>query len=382
VEQITGVAAKRIERIAHTLAELQPAVAFIGGAPLAQTNGLFHALAVNALNQLLGNVGQPGSVFFTPGYLKSELRILKSPDLASAKVLLLDDANPVFGAPKAWKVREALAAIPVMADLILPDHSFLESWVDSTPESGSIEAVTTTAAPVMKPLYSTRATADVLIEIAGKLETPVALPWKTAEEVAKSAGAGLGQPVGAANASAKAGASSAATSSRKYSEAAFDGDAATYPFHFLPYASLQFGDGSSAHLPWLQEMPDPLTSAMWSSWVEINPQTAERLQIGQGDLVDVTSSQGTVRAAVMIFPGIAPDIVAMPVGQGHETFTRHASGRGVNPIAILAPVAEPETGALAWAATRVKVTRVGDGDGRLIMFAGEMREHPHEGEIR
>jgi anaerobic selenocysteine-containing dehydrogenase len=121
---------------------------------------------------------------------------------------------------------------------------------------------------------------------------------------------------------------------------------------------------------------------MWSSWVEINPQTAERLQIGQGDLVDVTSSQGTVRAAVMIFPGIAPDIVAMPVGQGHETFTRHASGRGVNPIAILAPVAEPETGALAWAATRVKVTRVGDGDGRLIMFAGEMREHPHEGEIR
>jgi len=49
-----------------------------------------------------------------------------------------------------------------------------------------------------------------------------------------------------------------------------------------------------AHLPWLQEMPDPLTSAMWSSWLEINPQTAERLQLAQGDLVDVTSSQGTV----------------------------------------------------------------------------------------
>ena len=38
--------------------------------------------------------------------------------------------------------------------------------------------------------------------------------------------------------------------------------------------------------------------------------------------------------------------------------------------------------ALAWAATRVKITRAGDGDGRLIMFAGEMREHPHEGETR
>jgi hypothetical protein len=82
----------------------------------------------------------------------------------------------------------------------------------------------------------------------------------------------------------------------------------------------------------------------------------------------------------MIFPGIAPDVIAMPVGQGHENFTRYASKRGANPIAILAAKTEPETGSLAWAATRVKVTRVGDADGSLIMFAGEMREHPHEHE--
>ncbi len=45
--------------------------------------------------------------------------------------------------------------------------------------------MTTAAGPVMKPLYATRATADVLIDVAGKLKTPVTLPWKTAEEVAK-----------------------------------------------------------------------------------------------------------------------------------------------------------------------------------------------------
>ena len=384
VEPITGVAAKRIERLAHTLADLQPSVAFIGGAPLARTNGLFHALAVNALNALLGGVGQPGGIFFTPGNLKSEIRHLKSQDLSSAKVLLLDGANPVFGAPKAWKVREALAAVPFiasfgsflddtssLADLILPDHSFLESWVDSEPESGSIEAVTGNAGPVMKPLYSTRATADVLIEVAGKLKAPVSLPWKTAEDLAKSTATVGAQPP-----------APGLKSPAKFAEPVFDGDTASYPFHFLPYASLQFGDGSAAHLPWLQEMPDPLTSAMWSSWVEINPQTAERLQLAQGDLVDITSSQGTLRAPVMIFPGIAPDIVAMPVGQGHETFTRYASGRGVNPIGILAPVTELDTGTFAWASTRVKIARAGDNDRRLIMFAGEMREHPHEGEAR
>jgi molybdopterin-containing oxidoreductase family iron-sulfur binding subunit len=74
--------------------------------------------------------------------------------------------------------------------------------------------------------------------------------------------------------------------------------------------------------------------------------------------------------------------VAVPIGQGHDAFTRFASGRGVNPIAILAPVSEPASGALAWAATRVKIARAGDPDGRLIMFAGGMREKAHEGESR
>ncbi len=187
-------------------------------------------------------------------------------------------------------MREALDKIPFIAsfgsfiddtsafaDLILPDHSFLESWVDAQPESGSIEAVTTSAGPVMKPLYQTRATADVLLEAAGKLKKPVTLPWKTAEEVAKSVK--LAAPSELRPISNQAIAQSAVTICRAVSSA---GDAAQFPFHFLPYASQAFLDGSTAHLPWLQELPDPITSAMWSSWVEINPQTAERLGIGAG----------------------------------------------------------------------------------------------------
>src|SRR5262249_61092649 len=116
--------------------------------------------------------------------------------------------------------------------------------------------------------------------------------------------------------------------------------------------------------------------------VDIQPGAAARLQIRQDDLVDVTSPHGVVRAPAMIFPAIAPDLIAMPVGQGHGTFTQYASGRGVNPLAILAPLPVDQTGSLAWAATRVKVARAGDADRSLSMFAGEMREHPHEGETR
>jgi anaerobic selenocysteine-containing dehydrogenase len=163
----------------------------------------------------------------------------------------------------------------------------------------------------------------------------------------------------------------------------FAGAAADFPFYFLPYVSQSFGDGSLAHLPWLQELPDVLTSAMWSSWVEINPKTGDRLGIKQGDLVEIASQQGSVRAAAVLSPGIAPDMVAMPVGQGHENFTRFASGRGANPLSILAPLTEPETGSLAWAATRVKISRAGGPEqAKLVLFGGGMSGFPHEEQPR
>jgi anaerobic selenocysteine-containing dehydrogenase len=422
VEKVTGVAASRVERLARQFADTRPAIAIIGGPPLAHTNGLLSALAVNALNALVGSVEQPGGLSFTP-----QLNLpaaAKLPNVAvppprpldrfaadilsggapAPQVLLVDGANPVYTAPRAWKVREAFDKIPfiasfgsfldetsILADLILPDHTFLESWAEAVPESGAATAVASVAPPVMSPLHQTRATADVLLDIGRRLRRPLALPWQTFDEMlaatfsalpAATAGADTwtdAQEKGGWWGTLPAGLAAAAiatpaTRPIAFAEPQFDGDAREYPFHFLPYASSAFLDGSLAHLPWLQEMPDPLTSAMWSSWAEINPATAARLGIGQGDVIEIASAHGTVRTAAMISPGIAPDLLAMPVGQGHQTFTRYASGRGENPVSLLAPVTEPTTGALAWAATRVRVSRIGEPDGRLIMFAGGFRE--------
>jgi anaerobic selenocysteine-containing dehydrogenase len=328
-------------------------------------------------------------------------------------VLLVDGANPVFTTPRMWRVREAFEKVPyiasfssfldetaVLADLILPDHSFLESWAESVPESGSMMAVASVAPAVMRPLRQTRAAGDVLLEVARRLRRPLNLPWQTFDEMLAATFAALPSttpdvdtwtdaqarggwwgtlPAGLAAPAASGATAGAAASPAVFAEPQFDGDAQQYPLHFLPYPSSAFLDGSLAHLPWLQEMPDPLTSAMWSSWVEINPATAERLGIEEGDVVEIASAQGAIRAAAVIFPGIATDLVAMPVGQGHRTFTRYASGRGENPIDLLAPVTDSATGALAWAATRVRISRVGDPDGRLILFAGGMREHLEHG---
>ena len=73
----------------------------------------------------------------------------------------------------------------------------------------------------------------------------------------------------------------------------------------------------------------------------------------------------------------------MPMYHENDNFTRFATGRGANPLSILAPLTEPETGSLAWAATRVKLARAGGPErGQLILFSGGTSQFPHEPEPR
>lgn len=422
----TGVTPETIRGLALQLAAHSPSVAIVGGAPLAQTNGLFTALAVNALNALLGSVGQPGGLQFTPqlasigsaapaqpksntpnasGNIRTLAQQILTGKPKPVGAVLIHQANPVFAAPPDWRVKEALARVPFiatfgsfidetsgLADLVLPDHSYLESWVDDVPESGATVAAVSLAPPALKPLHNTRATPDVLLDLAHRLGglSAKTLPWKTYEEMLQAAYSPLRRLPGSVNAAtdddfwskvqelggwwsagpvpeAKTAPADKRIEPIKDQEPEFDGSAQEFPFHFLPFASQQFFDGRHAHLPWLQEMPDLLSTSMWGSWVELNPSTAQRLEIGQGDLVEVSSAHGTLRAPVVLSPGLAPDVVAMPVGQGHEQYGRYASGRGANPIAILGTKTEPETESLAWAATRVKVRRIGSG--KLCLFS-------------
>jgi anaerobic selenocysteine-containing dehydrogenase len=472
VERETGVPAGTIVRIAREFSGQGPlAAAIIGGSPLAQTNGLFNAVAVNALQSLVprGSVDTPGVIGFmprpplpstftsTPGVNKSAGAFQVAALAAQVRTvqphpveaLLLYEANPVFAMPPGFGVRQALEQIPfiasfgsfidetsVLADLILPDRSPLESWLDAVPESGVLErrepaflgtgAVASLAPPAVRPLYDTRSMPDVLLEVTHQLggKLGAALPWGTFEEMLRAAfieirgsapalarpAAGQatttlpGQtPTPAKTPAANAGHADAEEFWKHVQEQGgwwgagfkgpaqtlptgplpslvgpgkpeFDGDLGSFPFHFLPYPSPAFFDGSTAHLPWMQELPDALSTAMWSTWVEINPQAADGLGIQQGDLVEVASQHGKLQAPALLYPGIAPDVIAMPVGQGHEHFTRYARGRGANPISILAPVTEESVGALAWAATRVRIRRLGPGQGQLILFAGAMRE--------
>src|SRR5439155_13007391 len=179
------------------------------------------------------------------------------------QILLLSDANPVFGTPAAWRVKEALLKVPyiasfgsfidetsILADLLLPDHSFLESWVDHVPESGTTKTVASVAAPAMKPLHETRAMPDVLLEVAGKLNPPLPppFPWQTFDQMlqagfgdnwakAQEQGGIWSEPPANPAPAAAAGPAGPAAKPVALDEPKFEGAENQYPFHFLPYAS-------------------------------------------------------------------------------------------------------------------------------------------------
>ena len=431
VEQQSGVSRATIVRIAHEAADNSPSVALIGDAPAAHTNGLFNARAANALNALLGSVGKPGGINFSPAVglrgterlrSKAELSRMEgpgsipiydavSPGTKPPQVLLLHDANLVFSTPAGQQPREMIEKAgfiasfssfiddtSAFADLILPDHSPLESWLDDAPESGSMHTVVSLAPPSMAPLHNTRSMPDVLLDLAQQLGGNVAkaLPWKTYDEALQAAFTNLYNEKGKQSAKdadefwskaqtqggwwsaneKPAPAGKAIPYPKLNPNPEFDGNADSFPFYFQPFASQMFYDGSLAHLPWMQEAPDPLSSVMWGTWVEINNRTAEKLGVKMGDTVEVASAHGKLQAPALVTPAIAPDVIAMPLGQGHENFTRYATGRGANPISILAPTTVEGTGSLAWAATRVRISRVGEG--KIVMFGASMEETPQD----
>lgn len=406
IATLSGVPLDRLEELARTFARFQRPLALPGGGLAGHTNAAAAMMAVMALNALMGQAAGPDSpILLTPAPADPAFAGAAASRFADVKALiermssgaidvLFVAGNPIYELPVATKFAEAMARVPfvasfsylvdetaVYADLVLPNNTYLESWGYQIVTPPGDRPAISSQQPVVTPLYDTRQTSDVFLDLAQRVSdaTKKALPWPntvafmkemTAKLVGKDAlygaktaenvWAGFRQyggwwPQNEARTQAKQVAAPAAANVPRPKP---EGDPGQYPFILYPYPSTLLGDGRGADQPWLQEGPDPITTASWGTWVEINPKTAAEMGLKRDDVVKVISPHGTIEAIVYTHIGIRPDVAAIPLGQGHSNYGRYANQRGANVLAILAPVVA-ESGDLAWAATRVRIEKTG-----------------------
>ncbi|UCC63839.1 MAG: molybdopterin-dependent oxidoreductase, partial [Anaerolineae bacterium] len=325
------------------------------------------------------------------------------------QALLVHGANPAYKLPEKARFVEALARVPfvasfapivdetaVQADLILPDRTYLESWGYDVASPAFELPVVGSQQPVVTPVFDSRSTADVLLTIARGIPAAAqALPW--ADEVAflkevvgqLSAGAAGGsglevlwsrflQHGGWWPNSAPAATLPLSTASKpiQVTPPQFQGDEQEYPYFLHLYLSNLLDDGRGASQPWLQGSPDPMTTISWQTWVELHPDTAQKLGVKDGDIVQVTSPEGELEAPVCVYPAIRPDTIAIPLGQGHTDCGRYARGRGSNPMQLVGTGTDATGNSLAWSALRVKVRPTGE---KVALALFENKEGVTEG---
>ncbi|MHB8777317.1 MAG: molybdopterin-containing oxidoreductase family protein [Anaerolineales bacterium] len=466
VEQITGVPATTIARLAGEFASNKPALALLpgkGGLLNGGFGGVYAAMAVHILNALVGSIESEGGVM-TQRYmpcvdypklpndsvaskgLKTERldgagskfplgrnayqavadQILEG---ASVEALFLYDANPVFETPGGKRFADAFKKVPFvvsfssfmdesaeLADLILPEPTFLERWGDDHIEGLGYPGISLYQ-PVIEPLYDTMNTGDFFLKVAEAIGGTIAkaFAWKSYEEVLqfrlKDIGADwetfkelgvwfvpgyrfakrgspkwLSEVVGADRLNtprdgyfdlysrelncflgkmkkdelAALGITTTGdgASLPHYEATAFAGDEANYPFTLNVITLMSLGSRSdAANMPTLQEISGMTVGETWNSWLEMNPESARRLGLVDKDRVNVESPFGKISTKVRVVAALHPDVVNLPFNQGHTAVGRFAKGRGVNGLELLNPASEPLTGLAAFTNTRVKVSK-------------------------
>ena len=316
-------------------------------------------------------------------------------------------ANPVhsmpaaFGFADAWKkagFRVSFTNVPdettELADLILPDHHGLESWGDAelTPNVLHLQQ------PGMDPVFDSRQTADVLIQVAQKDQALAArYGFKGYREWL--VGRFPGGETAHTQALAKGVASGSALRSdrRPATVAPARGSApaiaqAPGKFFLVVNPSPLLGTGAGANKPWLLELADPVTKISYQNWVEMHPMAAKDLGVKTGDEVTVTVGNKSLTVPAYVWLGIRPDTIAMQLGLGHASmagttydpdtdkkipyfsgYGRYAQDVGVRVDTLLGAV-ENAAGAPAYTIAKATVTATGN-EVDLVSTEGSARQH-------
>ncbi|HXH96111.1 MAG TPA: molybdopterin-dependent oxidoreductase [Gaiellaceae bacterium] len=350
------------------------------------------------------------------------------------EVLLTYHSNPVWNMPAQQKVRQAIESFDYVisidvvvnetteyADLILPDHTYLESTVAFMCEPPAVRGLVLRQAAI-EPMYDSRDATEILIDIAERCgfldvwngflsmllgltarpdlvlepdrrysndeimdrvcratyDDEHDLAWfkehghmvkeKTASEaylpydglripfyyeVIKSAGDQLREDFADTGYEWD---TSNYVALPSWRDGPIHGEDAEYPLYAITFKTAETNFAENMSIPLIDRVT---AGAAQTRGVLLNPRTAERLGLDEGDAIAVVSRFGRVEGDVALSEGVHPDVVAVS-----NAITRPIGGRKGTHFNALLP-AELEytdtfSGALESVA-RVRVEKVREG---------------------
>ena len=417
-----GIDATRIERLAAELSRAERPLVMVGGSALDGGNGVAAGAAGLALNALLGAVGREGGVFAGVDF-GFEDRVAGDAEATvppaalgdrlagsgESSVLVVSEADPLHAMPGFESVMGGVGTVialsaffddtTLQADLVLPIQTDLERFQAVEPDPVRGIPALLIASPTVAPRGEARHPGDVALALAAAAGS--ALPWPGFQEAVEAslsdaftATRADAEGAGALPASLITGALNARQFVRRTTDAGglvgtaemrrapvrpaqVDGEGApaglpdpasmaapaapagVESFTLIPFESVKLGDGRGANRPWLQELPDPLSTVMWGSWAEVATEDADRLGIHTGDIVRLTGTAAEIDLPAIVLPTVRPGCLGVPVGGGHADYGRYARGRGVNVNALLTADRQVAgVGAFARGGVRVRVERL------------------------
>jgi len=401
----TGCSRQTLYALAKHFSRARKPLALAGGMGAQSTAA---AVAANLLNTFI-----PGSAELIDLEAQAAVSAVVSADAIKdltgrmrnreVDLLLINQTNPVFSLPPSLGFPEDMKEVPFVvsfsstldetsayAHLILPANTPLESWGDYAPRKDILGLLQ----PVMGTLYNTRHLGDILLTTGKKLSNENRFPWhdfygllrdtwehKTAKNTTPAQTWEEAMQRGGLWADNSSPAPAVSQNAFQYSFPPPDLSPNTpETVCFITYPTIQFFDGRGANRPWLQELPDPLTQVTWGNWFEIHPDTAQKLSIKDGDLVNLQSPHGTVEAPAYVHHGISPGTVAMPLGQGHTNYGRFADNRSHNPLNVLPGEPDPSSKGIILALSGVTLTKkdaavkLAHTDGSRYQFKRELAQ--------
>ncbi|WP_428026360.1 molybdopterin-dependent oxidoreductase [Arcobacter sp.] len=104
------------------------------------------------------------------------------------------------------------------------------------------------------------------------------------------------------------------------------GDETEYPLIFAEHRSRLNREGRSQNVPWYYEIKDVDPGDVSNEDVaKINPLTAKKYNLKDGDKIKISSQQGEMETVVKLWEGTRPDVVVKCYGQGHWAYGTVAS---------------------------------------------------------